>query len=205
VFARLRTYFLTGLLVLAPVALTGYIVWKLFVFVDHLLGTTMRGGYLRPGGIPGIGFLTVIVLILVTGAVANTFLARTLGSILESLLLRVPFLRGLYMVLKEIGETFLGERRQAFQRVVLVPFPGPHIYSIGFVTSPPPRSMTVNAENAGDVLEGVFVPTPPNPATGHLVYYPQRELIPTNLRMDQAIKIVISCGVVVPSDPAMRA
>jgi uncharacterized membrane protein len=78
VFARLRTYFLTGLLVLSPVALTGYIVWKLFVFVDHLLGTTMRGGYLRPGGIPGIGFLTVIALILLTGAVANTFLARSL-------------------------------------------------------------------------------------------------------------------------------
>lgn len=201
-FARLRTYFLTGLLVLAPVALTGYIVWKLFVFVDHLLGQTVRGGYLRPGGIPGFGFLTVIVVILVTGAVAKSFLARTLGSIIESALLRVPVLRGLYVVLKEIGETFLGERRQAFQRVVLVPFPGPHIYSIGFVTSPPPRSMT---ENAGDVLEGVFVPTPPNPTTGHLVYYPTRDLIPTNLKMDQAVKMVISCGVVVPTDPALKA
>ena len=201
-FARLRTYFLTGLLVLGPVVLTGYVVWKLFVFVDHLMGTTVRGGYLRPGGIPGVGFITVILVITVTGAVANTFLARSLGAVLESALLRVPFLRGLYMVLKEIGETFLGERRQAFQRVVLVPFPGPNVYSIGFVTSPPPPSM---GDTLGEPLEGVFVPTPPNPATGHLVYYPRREVIPTNLRMDQAIKMVVSCGVVVPSDPAMKA
>lgn len=202
-FARLRTYFLTGLLVLAPVAITGYIVWKLFVFVDHLLGTTMRGGYLRPGGIPGIGFLTVIVLILLTGAVANTFLARTLGSLLESVLLRVPFLRGLYLVLKEIGEAFLGDRRQAFQRVVLIPYPSAEHYSIGFVTTPPPRSMVEAL--GGEPLDGVFVPTPPNPATGQLVYYPRRKLIPTNLRIDQAVKIVVSAGVVVPSDPAVGA
>ncbi len=200
--ARLRTYFLTGLLVLSPVVLTGYIVWKLFVFVDHLLGTTVRGGYLRPGGIPGLGFLTVIVVILVAGAVANSFLARWLGGIIESALLRVPFLRGLYVVLKEIGETFLGERRQAFQRVVLVPFPSPGVYSIGFVTSPPPRTM---GDGTGEILEGVFVPSPPNPTTGHLVYYPQRDLIPTNLRIDQAVKMVVSCGVVVPPDPAVGA
>lgn len=202
VFARLRTYFLTGLLVLSPVVLTGYIVWKLFVFVDHLLGTTMRGGYLRPGGIPGIGFLTVIALILLTGAVANTFLARSLGALVESLLLRVPFLRGLYLILKEMGEALLGDRRQAFQRVVLIPYPSADLYSIGFVTTPPPASMV---EALGEPVEGVFIPTPPNPATGQLVYYPKRKLIPTNLKIDQAIKIVVSCGVVVPSDPAMRA
>jgi uncharacterized membrane protein len=120
----------------------------------------------------------------------------------ESLLLRVPFLRGLYLVLKEIGEAFLGDRRQAFQRVVLIPYPSADLYSIGFVTTPPPASMV---EALGEPVEGVFIPTPPNPATGQLVYYPKRKLIPTNLKIDQAIKIVVSCGVVVPSDPAMRA
>lgn len=197
---RLRTYFLTGLLVLAPVVITGYVIWKLFVFVDHLLGTTLRGGYLRPGGVPGLGFVTVILIIMITGALANNFLGRSLGSVFESLILRVPFLRGLYLTLKEIGEAFLTEKKGAFQRVVLVPFPSPDIYSIGLVTSLPPRSFD---ESVGEPLEGVFIPSPPNPTTGHLVYYPKSQLIPTSLRVEQAIKMVVSAGVVVPPETSV--
>lgn len=200
---RLRTYFLTGLLVLAPVVLTGYIVWKLFVFVDLMLGTTFRGGYIRPGGIPGLGFLTVLVIITVTGALANNFLGRSLGAVFEGLVLRVPFLRGIYVLLKEVGEAILSERKGgAFQRVVLVPYPSRGIYSIGLVTSSPPRSIS---ELTGEPLEGVFIPTPPNPWTGPLVYFRREDLIPTQLRVDQAIKMVVSGGVVVPADPIVTA
>lgn len=198
VWKRLRNYFLTGLLVLAPVVITGYIVWKLFLFVDQMMGTTFRGGYIRPGGIPGLGFLTVLVIITVTGALANNFLGRSFGALFEGLVLRVPFLRGIYMVLKEVGEAILSQRKGAFQRVVLVPYPSPGIYSIGLVTSPAPRSLS---DLAGEPLEGVFIPTPPNPWTGPLVYYRRRDLIATPLRVDQAIKMVVSGGVVVPTDP----
>ena len=195
---RLRTYFLTGLLVLAPVFLTGYIVWKLFLFVDLMLGTTFRGGYIRPGGIPGLGFVTVVLIITVTGALANNFLGRSLGAVFEGLVPRVPFLRVIYLLLKEVGEALLSDRKGgAFQRVVLVPYPGPGIYSIGLVTSAPPRSMS---EITGETLEGVFIPTPPNPWTGPLVYYKRSDLIPTPLRVDQAIKMVVSGGLVVPAD-----
>jgi|SRR6185295_7004659 len=195
---RLRTYFLTGLLVLSPVAITAYIVWKLFEFVDHLLGTTLRGGYIRPGGVPGLGFLTVIVLITITGALANNFLGRSLGAIFEALVLKVPFLRSVYTTLKEVGEAILGDRKNVLQKVVLVPYPCPGVYSIGLVTTPPPRSMD---DAVGAPLEGVFIPTPPNPTTGPLVYYPRDQLIPTTLRVEQAIKMVLSGGVVVPPDP----
>jgi uncharacterized membrane protein len=195
---RLRTYFLTGLLVLAPVAITAYIIWQLFIFVDHLLGTTLRGGYIRPGGVPGLGFVTVIVIITITGALANNFLGRSLGAVFEAIVLKVPLLRSLYTTLKEVGEAILGDKKNAFQRVVLVPYPAPGIYSIGLVTTPPPRSMD---EAVGEPLEGVFIPTPPNPTTGPLVYYPRDQLIPTTLRVEQAIKMVLSGGVVVPTDP----
>ncbi len=194
---RLRTYFLTGLLVLAPVVITGYIIWKLFAFVDHLLGATLRGGYIRPGGVPGLGFLTVVVIITITGALANNFLGRSLGSIFEAMVLRVPLLRSLYTTLKEVGGAILSERKGPFQRVVLVPYPSPGLYSIGLVTSPPPRSLE---ESVGVPLEGVFIPTPPNPTTGPLVYYPREQLIPTTLRVDQALKMVVSGGVVVPAE-----
>ena len=195
----LRTYFLTGLLVLAPVVITGYVIWKLFFFFDNLLGATLRGGYIRPGGVPGLGFITVVILITITGALANNFLGRSLGGILESLILRVPFLRSLYGTLKEIGEAILTERHGAFQRVVLVPYPSAGMYTIGLVTSSPPRTFE---EGVGEPLEGVFIPTPPNPTTGPLIYYPKSKLIPTTLRVEQAIKMVVSGGVVVPAGVA---
>lgn len=194
---RLRTYFLTGLVVLAPITITAYVIWRLFLFVDHLLGSTLRGGYIRPGGVPGIGFLTVLVIITIAGAVANNFLGRSLGAVFESIVLRVPFLRGLYTTLKEVGEAILGDKKGAFQRVVLIQYPSPGIYTIGLVTTPPPRAME---DAVGEPLEGVFIPTPPNPTTGPLVYFPRSQLIPTTLRVEQAIKMVVSGGVVVPAE-----
>jgi uncharacterized membrane protein len=196
---RLRTYFLTGLLVLAPLSITGYIVYQLFIWVDHLLGTTLRGGYIRPGGVPGLGFLTVLVIITITGALANNILGRQLGGLIEALLLKVPVLRGVYATLKEIGEAILSDRKNAFQKVVLVPYPRTGIYSIGLVSGDAPRQFD---EATGKTLRGIFIPTPPNPTTGPLVYYAEEELIATSLRVDQAIKLVVSGGVVLPSDEA---
>ena len=193
--ARLRAYFLTGLLVLAPVVITGYIIWRLFTWVDHLLGTTLRGGYIRPGGVPGLGFLTVLVIILVAGALAQNFVGRRLGQFVDSALLRIPLLRGLYSTVKDIGTAVLGERKMAFNQVVLVPFPIPGVYSIGLVTSKAPASLN---DAAGKPLRGIFLPTPPNPTTGPLLYYPEELVIPTTMRVDQAIKIVVSAGAVVP-------
>lgn len=195
--SRLRTHFLTGLLVLAPVAVTGYVVWRLFTWVDHLLGTTLRGGYIRPGGVPGLGFLTVILIIMFAGALAENFVGRRLGKLVDTGLLRIPLLRGLYSTVKDIGTAVLGDRKMAFNQVVLVPFPIQGVYSIGLVTSNAPASLT---DAAGKPLRGVFVPTPPNPTTGPLLYYPEEMVIPTTMRVDQAIKIVVSAGAVVPPE-----
>jgi len=197
VVKHIRTYLLTGLLVLGPVVVTGYVVWKLFEFVDHLLGTTLRGGYIRPGGVPGLGFLTVLVIIFVTGVLANNFLGRSLGGVIEAVVLRVPFLRGVYSTVKEVGEALLSERR-SFNRVVLVEFPSPGVYTIGFVTTSPPHSLE---EPTGQRLVGVFLPTPPNPTTGPLLFYPEAKVLPTSLTIEQAIKMCVSAGVVMPADP----
>src|SRR5689334_18514083 len=107
VWDRIRNAFFTGLLVLAPATITVYVLWRLFVFVDHLLGTTLRGGYIRPGGVPGLGFLTVLAIILVVGFLANNILGRQVGSILESVVQRVPVFRGFYGTLKQVGEALL--------------------------------------------------------------------------------------------------
>ncbi len=193
-WGRVRNAFLTGLLVLGPTAITIYVVWRLFVWVDHLLGTTLRGGYIRPGGIPGLGFLTVLVIILVVGFLANNFLGRQVGGLLESLLLRVPVFRGFYGTLKQVGEASLGVKRCAFQRVVLLRSPCAGGYALAFVTASPAAGIAAD----GKPLVGVFLPHSPNPTTGFLLFYPPEALIPTSLRVEQAIKMVVSGGVVNP-------
>ena len=193
--SRIRNAFFTGLLVLAPATITLYVVWRLFVWVDHLLGTTLRGGYIRPGGIPGLGFATVLAIILFVGFLANNFLGRQLGAVLESMVMRLPVFRGFYATLKQVGEALLGEKRGAFQRVVLIEYPTPGRYALAFVTASPASGVT---RADGTPLVGVFLPHAPNPTTGFLLFYPPESLIPTSLRVDQALKMVVSGGVVNP-------
>jgi uncharacterized membrane protein len=192
---RIRIAFFTGLLVLAPATITLYVVWRLFVFVDHLLGTTLRGGYIRPGGIPGLGFATVLAIILAVGFLANNFLGRQVGAIVEALVMRVPVFRGFYGTLRQVGEALLGDKRGAFQRVVLIEYPVAGRYALAFVTASPASGVT---EADGSPLVGVFLPHAPNPTTGFLLFYPPEALIPTSLKVDQALKMVVSAGVVNP-------
>lgn len=196
--ARLRNYFFTGLLVLGPLVLTGYVVWRLFLFFDRMLGTTVRGGYIREGGIPGLGFVTVLLIVLVTGMLASNFLGRQVARAVEGALLRVPYLRGLYSTVKQVGEALLSEKKGAFQRVVLVEFPSPGIYAVGFVTAPPSAAIPTRD---GRPLTAVFVPNVPNPTTGPLLYYLEEDIIPTSLTVEQAVKMVISAGVTTPLSP----
>ena len=192
---RIRNAFFSGLLVLGPAGITIYVVWRLFRFVDHLLGATLRGGYIRPGGIPGLGFLTVLVIILAVGFLANNLLGRQIGTLLESVLMRLPVFRGFYATVKQIGEAFLGKERGAFQRVVLIEYPTAGRYAIAFVTASPASGV---AQPDGRPLVGVFLPHAPNPTTGFLLFYPEETLIPTSLKVDQALKMVVSAGVVNP-------
>jgi uncharacterized membrane protein len=111
------------------------------------------------------------------------------------MLLRVPLLRGVYVTLKEMGEALLSDRKSAFQRVVLVQHPRPGLYSIGLVTGDAPASVD---EASGKIMHGVFIPTVPNITTGFLIYCAESEMISTTLRVEQAVKMVVSGGVVVP-------
>jgi uncharacterized membrane protein len=199
---RLRNYFFTGLLVLGPLVLTGYVVWRLFFFFDHLAGSTLRGGYIRPGGIPGLGFITVVLIILVTGILASNLLGRQIARAVEGALLRVPYLRGLYSTVKQVGEALLSDKRGAFQRVVLIEYPRAGVFTLAFVTAPP--STAVAGEN-GKPLTAVFVPTPPNPTTGPLLFLPEEELVPTTITVEQAIRMVVSAGVATPPAPGAQA
>jgi len=109
--------------------------------------------------------------------------------------MRLPVFRGFYATLKQVGEALLGEKRGAFQRVVLIEYPTPGRYALAFVTASPASGVT---RADGTPLVGVFLPHAPNPTTGFLLFYPPESLIPTSLRVDQALKMVVSGGVVNP-------
>jgi len=186
---------LTTMALIAPLAAVGspdYV--RLVLTLTFLVGAMqLLLGLARVGAV--VDKVPHSVIVGFTAGAAVLIVNSQLGTLLASMLLRVPLLRGVYGTLKEIGEAILSDRKENFQRVVLVEYPRPGIYSIGLVTGDAPETFD---EGSGKRLRGVFFPTTPNPTTGPLVYCTDEQMIPTTLRVEQAIKMVVSGGVVVP-------
>ena len=188
-----RRKFLTGLLVILPIGLTAYVLYRIFVWVDGLLRPVIaRHPYLD---IPGLGFIGVIAVILVAGILGGGILGRTLFRWMEEKLERIPMVRGIYGAIKQISGVFLKEDRSVFERVVLVEYPRAHVYMLGFVTAS--WRMKTRAGTDEDFL-AVFIPTSPNPTSGFLVAIPPQDAIPTDLSVPEAFKVIVSGGAVVP-------
>jgi uncharacterized membrane protein len=188
-----RRKFFTGLLVVLPVVLTAYVLYRIFVWVDGILRPVIaRHPYLD---IPGLGFLGVIAVILLAGVLGGGILGRTLLRWLEGRLERIPMVRGIYIAIKQISEVFLKEERSVFDRVVIVEYPRPNVYMLGFVTANWRLKIRPGAEE--DFL-AVFIPTSPNPTSGFLVAIPPRDAYPTDLSVPEAFKVIVSGGAVVP-------
>jgi uncharacterized membrane protein len=185
--------FLTGLLVLLPTALTAYVLYRIFVWVD---------GFLKPiiarypfFDIPGLGFVAVILIILLAGVFGGGFFGRTLLRWLEGGFEKLPMVSRIYVAIKQISEVFLRQERTVFERVVLVEYPRPGIWMLGFVTSR--WRFRAPGREEGEYITA-FLPTSPNPTTGFLIIVPPAEAIPTDLSVEEAFKVVISAGAVVP-------
>jgi len=185
--------FLTGLLVLLPIALTGYVFFRVFRWVDSILKpVTARHPYLD---IPGLGFVAVIVIVLLAGVLGGGFFGRTLFRWFEGGLERIPMVRSIYVAIKQVSEVFLKQERTVFKKVVLIQYPRPGIYVIGFVTS------TWRFKGAGGAEQDfvtIFLPTTPNPTSGLFMMVPRHEVIDSDLSIEDAMKMIISGGAVVP-------
>jgi len=190
--ARLQRYFLAGLIVFLPVAVTFSIIAWLFRVVDRLLGWLLPP--LIGHRIPGLGLVTSIVVIFVIGAMATNVFGRRIVGFFDRLMLRLPLARSIYSATKSISDTIFLQRRAAFQRPVLVQWPRQGMFTIGFVTGetrglPGPT---------GERSLNIFVVTTPNPTTGFLVFVPATEVVPLEMSVEDALKIVISGGIVSP-------
>ena len=189
----LRRSFLAGLLVLLPVVVTVWIFYRFFHWVD---------GFLKPIvarypiiDIPGLGFLGVILIILLAGAVGGNFFGRRIFRWVEGGLEKVPMVRTLYVAIKQTSEVFLKQDRTVFKEVVLVQYPRLGIYTIGLVTS---TWRFKAADGREHDFVTVFLPTTPNPTSGFFVMVPRHEAIQSDLSIEDALKMIISAGAVVP-------
>ncbi len=199
--ARLRAYFLAGVLVTAPFVLTAYLVWAVVDFVDGKVMPLIPDRYnpnaYLPVGIPGFGLIVAIVLVTVIGALTAGLAGRFLLNFSERLLQRMPVVRSLYGAIKQIVNTIISKQSTSFRECVLVQWPYEGMWTIGFVTGTPIPEIQALSKT-GDML-GVYVPTTPNPTGGYLVWVERSAVLPMAISVEDGFKFVVSCGIVAPT------
>ncbi|MDP6461880.1 MAG: DUF502 domain-containing protein [Gemmatimonadota bacterium] len=189
----LRKYFLSGLVALAPVGVTLWVLYKLFVTLDIMVSPhiTRWVGF----QIPGLGLLAVILFVLLTGLFASNIVGRTLISRAEQLLAKVPLFSRIYLGTKQIGEAVLADKANLFERVVAFEYPRRECWALGFVTSEHRGEL---ASATGRRLVHVFVPTTPNPTSGFLLFIPESDTVALSMTVEEGLKLVVSGGAVAP-------
>ena len=202
-FGRIRAWFFTGLLVTAPVLLTVYITWAAIKLIDSQVSKLLPGFETSIlGNVPGIGLVIGAVLITLIGAIAAGFLGRYIIRLGEAILNRMPVVRSIYGATKQILETVISTQSDAFREVVLVEYPRRKLWVIGFVTG------NTKGEVAGRIpssMVNVFVPTTPNPTSGFLLFCPREDVIFLKMTVEEAVKLVVSGGIVTPPDRSQSA
>jgi len=196
---KAKSYFITGLLVLTPLVLTIFIIWKLFVAIDGLLRGFISNMLERvgvPNTIYGLGFISIILLILLTGMVARNYFGRKVLKLGEDVLTRIPLINRIYMAIQQISNAFFSEKREVFKRAVLIEYPRKGIYSIGFFTQDTRGEVQERLDR--DVVS-IFLPTTPNPTSGVLLFVPKTDVTELDISIEEALKLVISGGAIVPS------
>jgi uncharacterized membrane protein len=195
---RLRNYFLTGLLVTAPLFLTIYITWTFVKWIDSWVNPFIPGPYrldtYLPFAVPGFGLLTALIFITLLGFLTANYVGRRLVGASEAVLARMPIVRNLYRGLKEIFQTVLYQRAKAFRTVALVEFPRKGMWSIVFVSS----DMRSEVNHHLDDTVAVFRPSTPNATSGFLLFVKRSDMIILNMSVEDAAKMVISGGLVAP-------
>jgi uncharacterized membrane protein len=201
---RIRTYFLTGLVVTGPVAVTLWLVWWFVTWVDNLVRPLIPLDYrpetYMPVNIPGFGLIIAFVTLTVLGFLAANLIGRKLVEFGESLLDRMPVVRPIYRTTRQIFHTLFSKSESSFRKVALVEFPSPGMWSLVFLTQSPTAQISDRLPETDYV--SAFMPCTPNPTTGFFFYVPKRAVIELDITVEQAMTVIMSAGIVQPgSDP----
>jgi len=205
--ARLRGYFLTGLIVVGPVAITIYVVWWFINLVDAWVKPLIPKAYLPetylPFNVPGVGLIVGIFGLMVIGALTANLFGRTIVSYGEMMLDRMPVVRGVYRLLKQIFTTIFSKSGSSFKRVGVIEFPRKGLFALVFVSGEPPAEVKDKIGN-GDALMTVFMPNAPNPTTGFVIFMPAKDVTLLDMPIEDGAKMVISAGLVAPQQDALK-
>lgn len=198
--AKLRKWFLAGLLVLVPLAITIWLLQWVISALDKtllLLPSAWHPDVLLSFHIPGLGVILTIVVLLLVGATVSNFVGKRLVSWWDILLGRIPVVRSIYSSVKQVSDTLFSENGNAFRQAVLVQWPHADSWTIGFITGSP-VSGSLGSLPVEDFFS-VYVPTTPNPTSGYLVMVHKSQCQLLTMSVDEALKYVVSMGVVAPS------
>lgn len=207
VMGRMRTYFLTGLVVAGPIAITFYLTWWFVNWVDNLVRPFVPVAYrpetYLPFGIPGSGLVVAVIALTLLGFLTANLIGRTLVDLGEKLLGRMPVVRAIYRGLKQVFETLFSSNGSSFRKVGLVEFPQPGMWSIVLISQTP--SEDIAASLPAEEHMAVFLPCAPNPTTGFFFYLPRNKVIEIDMNAEDAATLIMSAGVVQPgTDPQKK-
>lgn len=204
---RLRNYFLTGVIISGPLVITVYLSLFIINWVDGWVKPLIPSIYLPetylPFAIPGFGIVVLLLGLTLLGFLTANLVGRTLIDFGESLLHRMPVVRGLYRSVKQIFETVFSQSGTSFRTVALVEYPSPGCWSIVFLSTPPSAEIASGLPKSQEFIS-VFLPCAPNPTTGFFFYVPRDKVIEVPVSVDDAAKIVMSLGLLRPGEEGPR-
>lgn len=194
-FPTFRRAFVTGMLVLAPVVVTLWVFVSLFRFVDVRIRPLVSripglSDWLPESGVTGLGFVAAIVLVTLVGLLANNLVGRAVIGTFDTVINRIPWIKGVYSATKDIATVVFGDRGEAFRRVILFEYPRRGLYAIGFETNALQLS-------DGERMLHIFLPTTPNPTSGFFLMVPAKDAIQLPITVEDGLKLVVSGGAVV--------
>lgn len=201
---RLRRYLLTGLIIWIPMGVTIFVLQLFIGFMDKLVTLFPRAWQpieLIGFNLPGLGIVLALLILLITGFIASNYLGRMLLSLGAELLEHIPLVRSVYSAAKQISDTMFANKGKSFRKVVLIRYPQKDTWSLAFQTSDTLGEL--NEKVPGHMIS-VFVPTTPNPTSGFLLMVPQHDMIELEMSVDDALKMIISLGVIVPPWPRVK-
>ncbi len=194
----MKKYFVTGLLIWIPLVITLMVLAWVVNTLDQILliaPAAVRPDALLGFHLPGVGVLVTLLLILLTGLAAANFVGQRLVGFWEGLLSRIPVVKSIYYSVKQVSDTLLSSNGQAFRKALLIQYPHQGIWTIAFQTGKPGGDAT---RHLGDDFVSVYVPTTPNPTSGFFLMLPRKDAIELDMSVDEALKYIISMGVVAP-------
>jgi len=200
---KLKTYFITGLLAVGPIGLTIAVIHAVISRIDILfygiIPPRLQPEQLFGFKIPGMGIAIGILVITLTGMLAANVLGRFTVGLFEKFMYRIPLIKSIYTLFKHVADSTFGQDKKSFRKVVLVEYPRCGIWTIGFVTGIAKGEIQRITEKK---VVNVFLPTTPNPTSGFYMIVPENETIPLGMTIDEAFKLIISGGMLVPHDKA---